>query len=272
MRNTLLHTLSTTLALLLCVAPALAWGPTGHRIVGDLAQRQLTPQAAATVADLLRGESEPNLAGVANWADSLRQSDPARFKLTQGWHYDDFPRGDCNYVPPRDCPGGNCVIEAISAQEKILADTAQPRQARIDALKFLVHFVGDLHQPFHALGVGHGGNDVPVSVFGSETCGNYPCNLHSVWDGSLIAHRALDDAHYLQVLNELIQKNDWASRPAGGPAEWAMQSHDLGNAALVPEHGIIDESYYRAQLPIVEQRLSLAGLRLAAILNEVLTQ
>jgi hypothetical protein len=126
---------------LLCPAIASAWGPDGHRIVGDLAQRQLTPQAAATVADLLRGESEPSLAGVANWADTLRQSDPDRFKRTQKWHYDDFPRGDCDYVPPRDCPDGNCVTEQIPAQAMILADTTQPRRPRVDALNILEHYV-----------------------------------------------------------------------------------------------------------------------------------
>ena len=72
------------------------------------------------------------------------------------------------------------------------------------------------------------------------------------------------------MLRELIAKNSWETAPAGTPAEWAMQSHDLGKAALLPPHGSVDEAYYRAQIPIVDQRLALAGVRLAAALNEVL--
>ena len=74
-----------------------------------------------------------------------------------------------------------------------------------------------------------------------------------------------------RVLRDLIAKNQWDARPAGAPAEWAMQSHDLGKAALLPPHGRVDEAYYRAQIPIVEQRLALAGVRLAVLLNEALT-
>ncbi len=286
MRNTLLHTLSTTLALLLCVAPALAWGPTGHRIVGDLAQRQLTPQAAATVADLLRGESEPNLAGVANWADSLRQSDPARFKLTQGWHYDDFPRGDCNYVPPRDCPGGNCVIEAISAQEKILADTAQPRQARIDALKFLVHFVGDIHQPLHAgYADDKGGNGYQISlrtdippqdyVRKDYVDGVMGTNLHAVWDYYITASHDADSHHYADELAARMSVDTAApsdeTGAAGESKDWALESCRITKAeSLYPEGHKLDAVYLEKMRPLAERRLIQAGHRLAALLNTAL--
>ncbi len=258
--------------------PLHAWGAQGHRLVALLATERLTPAARRNVEALLGPES---LADVASWADRYLEGNRQTFY----WHFLNIPPDATSYDRDRDCPlqpgvvkgergdtWRDCAVDRILYNRERLADTTLDRADRAIALKFLVHFVGDLHQPFHALGVGHGGNDVHVSVFGSETCGNYPCNLHSVWDGSLIAHRALDDAHYLQVLNELIQKNDWASRPPGGPAAWAMQSHDLGNAALLPEHGVVDEAYYVKHIPIVDQRLSLGGLRLAALLNEVLTQ
>ena len=255
-----------------------AWGAQGHRLVALLATERLTPAARRNVESLLGPES---LADVSSWADRYLDGNYQTFF----WHFLNIPPDATSYDRDRDCPrqpgvvaGGrgdtwrDCAVDRILYNKTRLADTMLDRADRAIALKFLVHFVGDLHQPFHALGVGHGGNDVHVSVFGSETCGNNPCNLHSVWDGSLIAHRNLDDAHYMQALNELIRQNGWASRPAGGPAEWAMQSHDLGNAALLPEYGVVDEAYYRAQIPVVDQRLSLGGLRLAALLNEVLTQ
>jgi nuclease S1 len=266
--------------MILAFAPAAgirAWGGQGHRLVASLAAERLTPLARRNVAWLLGPES---LADVSSWADRYVEGNFQTFY----WHFLNIPPEATGYDRDRDCPRQpgvaagargdtwrDCAVDRILYNKARLADPTLDRADRAVALKFLVHFVGDLHQPFHALGVGHGGNDVPVSVFGSDTCGNNPCNLHGVWDGALIAHRALDDAHYLPVLRDLIAANGWGAQPAGTPAEWAMQSRDLGNAALLPAHGNADETYYRAQIPVVERRLALAGVRLAAVLNEVLT-
>ena len=271
---------------LLCAAPALAWGPEGHRIVGDLAQRQLTPQAAAAVAELLRGESEPTLAGVANWADTLRQDDPARFKRTQSWHYDDFPRGDCHYVAPRDCRNGNCVIEAIIAQRQILADPRQSRQARIDALKFLVHFVGDIHQPFHAgYADDRGGNGYQISLRTDIQPQAYArdhyingvqgTNLHAIWDYYILASHRSDAAHYASELAAQTRRNTRApaeeTNTAGGPADWAMEScRIIAAESLYPEGHILDARYLDKMRPLAERRLIQAGHRLAALLNAAL--
>lgn len=256
--------------------PVGAWGAQGHRLVALLAAERLTPVARRNVVWLLGPES---LADVSSWADRFVDGNFQTFF----WHFLNIPPDATSYDRDRDCPlqpgvtkGGrgdtwrDCAVDRILYNKARLADVTLDRADRAIALKFLVHFVGDLHQPFHALGVGHGGNDVPVSVFGSESCGNYPCNLHGVWDTSLIAHRGLDDAGYLPVLRELVARSGWAAAPAGTPAEWAMQSHDLGNAALLPPHGAVDEAYYRAQIPSVDRRLAEAGVRLAAVLNEIL--
>jgi len=254
-----------------------SWGGQGHRLVALLAAERLTPLTRRNVTWLLGPET---LADVSSWADQYLVGNYQTFY----WHFVNIPPESSSYDRDRDCPRQpgvgadtrgdrwrDCAVDRILYNKERLADTTLDRADRAIALKFLVHFVGDLHQPFHALGVGHGGNDIPVSVFGSDTCGNYPCNLHGVWDGGLIAHRALNDAQYLLVLRDLIAKNRLEARPAGTPAEWAMQSHDFGKAALLPPHRPVDEAYYRAQIPIVEQRLALAGVRLAALLNEVLT-
>jgi hypothetical protein len=275
------------LATLLLPALALAWGPEGHRIVGDLAQRELTPQAAAAVADLLKGEPEPTLAGVASWADTLRQNDPPRFKQTQGWHYDDLPRGDCHYVTLRDCPNGNCVTAAIDAQRKVLSDPAQPRQARIDALKFLVHFVGDIHQPFHSGPADDkGGNTFQISLTTSIAPQSYArdqyvngvqgTNLHAVWDYYIIANHDTDAAHYATALATRARSND-ARAPAdetgtaGGPVAWAEEScRIIAGESLYPADHKLDTVYLEAKRPIAERRLMQAGHRLAATLNAAL--
>jgi hypothetical protein len=261
----------------LAAARAHAWGAQGHRLVALIATERLTPVARQNVVWLLGPQT---LADVSSWADRYREDNNQTFY----WHFLNIPPEATSYDRDRDCPRQpgvtagsredrwrDCAVDRILYNKERVADRTLDRADRAVALKFLVHFVGDLHQPFHALGVGRGGNDVLVSIFGEESCGSLPCNMHMVWDGSLIAHRNLDDEKFMTALRDQIEKNRWASRPVGTPADWAMQSHDLGNAALLKPHGNADEAYYRTQIPNVEQRLALGGLRLAAVLNETLT-
>ena len=144
--------------------------------------------------------------------------------------------------------------------------------------------IGDLHQPFHALGVGRGGNDVRVRVFGQTGCGpstplkagnaparSSPCNLHSVWDSRLIARRNLDDPSFVGVLQEVIANKGFGSQPPGTPQQWAEQSFKLAKEALVTPDTNIDEAYFRRHIAVIEDRLALGGIRLAAVLNKVLT-
>ena len=135
-----------------------------------------------------------------------------------------------------------------------------------------MHLIGDLHQPFHALGVERGGNGIRVSVFGSANCRYddgtpHPCNLHGVWDTALIAHRQLSDRLYVAELEGQIKQRGWDAPATGSPAEWAMESHALAKAALLPDKGVVDEAYFRARIAAVDERLALGGLRLAAALN-----
>ena len=156
-----------TLALLLLLAgspAAQAWSALGHRLVGELAQRHLAPATQREVARLLAGAPDPTLAGIADWADDLRDSNPPRFRATARWHYVNLGP-DCDYLPPRDCAGGQCVVAAIARQQAILADRSQPVPDRRDALAFLVHLVADAHQPLHAGGRDDkGGNRFQVSL------------------------------------------------------------------------------------------------------------
>ena len=254
------------LATLLWPALALAWGPTGHRIVGELAQRQLSAQAAAAVADLLRDEPEPTLAGVANWADQLRQVDPDLAKRTSRWHFIDVAPGGCDYVPARDCPGDNCVIAAIDNQLQVLRDRNRPRAVRIQALKFVVHFIGDVHQPLHAGNrADRGGNDFQVNYHGRGT------NLHAVWDSLILDGQASTPADYAARLATTPVAASATQVDAGAAQRWARESCMATDAdALYPPKHVIDDAYLDAHRALAEQRLRLAGARLAAELNATL--
>jgi nuclease S1 len=254
------------LAALLWPALALAWGPEGHRIVGELAQRQLDPQARAAVAELLRGEPEPTLAGVANWADELRDADPDQYRRTSRWHYVNFRSDDCSYVPARDCRGGDCVIAAINDQLRMLGDRTQPRASRVQALKFVVHFIGDVHQPFHAGGRDdRGGNDFQISYHGQGS------NLHAVWDTLILQGQAPSPAAYAARLATTPVAPAAIRIDPEAAQRWAQEScHAIDADALYPPTHTINDAYLNAHRALAEQRLRLAGARLAAELNATL--
>ncbi|HEX8030544.1 MAG TPA: S1/P1 nuclease [Vicinamibacterales bacterium] len=259
-----------------------AWGAQGHRLVGLIAAARLTPVAKQNVAWLLDGQT---LADVSSWADSITGEQVQ----TSYWHYLNIPPEAGGYDRDRDCPQQpgtaagsrndrwrDCVVDRIAYWEERLGNAKLDRADRATALKFIVHFIGDLHQPFHALGVGRGGNDVHVRVFGQSDCSTdparpSPCNLHSVWDSRLISRRNVDDGAYTAVLTKLIADKRWASQPAGSPSQWAEQSFRLAKEALVKPDTNIDESYFRRHITVIDERLSLGGLRLAADLNRILT-
>jgi len=279
----------------LVVTPtAFAWSHLGHWLVGDLAQPLLTPAAQQQVAQLLQGEPVPTLAGVASWADELRGSDSDLARKTSKWHYVDLDPERCDYQPPRDCPGGNCVIAAIDAQRQILADTAQPPEARRDALKFLVHFIGDVHQPLHAGarqmsegGDDAGGNKYQVSLRTAVAPegrgarkqvagGPIPTNLHTVWDYYELESAILSPERYAAQLRQGGMA-PVAPEALGSPADWAVESCKGINAqGLYPrdEDGgwqhKVGGAYLDAKRPYAEARVRLAAERLAAVLNQAL--
>ncbi len=254
------------LATLLWPLLAGAWGPHGHRIIGELAQRQLTPRAAAAVADLLRDEPEPTLAGVANWADELRASDPDFARRTARWHYVNIHSLDCDYDPVRDCRDGNCVVAAIDAQLRVLGDRSQPRASRVQALKFVTHFIGDEHQPFHAGNRDdRGGNDFQVSFHGHGS------NLHALWDNTILPRQASNPAGYAARLAATPVAAVDARVGAGSVQRWAEESCRAIDAnTLYPPAHIVDDAYLDAHRALADQRLRLAGARLAAELNATL--
>ena len=272
---------AAAVAIVIVTSSVIGWSGQGHRLVGLIAAERLTPQARAEVRRLLDGHT---LADVANWADTIRSDQ----QQTYGWHFLNIPPDASGYDRDRDCPRAagvaegsrsdrwrDCVVDRILFWEQRLADVKLDRADRATALKFLVHFVGDLHQPFHTLGVGRGGNDVNVRVFGDANCAEdgekpFPCNLHAVWDGRLIARRNLDDRTYVARLQKLIADKRLGSQQAGTPAKWAEQSWHLAKEALVTPGANIDEAYYQRNIAVLDVQIALAGVRLAAVLNRSL--
>jgi nuclease S1 len=259
---------TSAVALVCCIAVASVetWGPQGHRLVAMVAANHLTPAARQNVRSLLGHQT---LADVAVWADAY----VADHRETAPWHYVNIPANGSAYVSSRDCPRGDCVVDRIRDNHARLADRSLGQSARAMALRFVVHFVGDLHQPFHAIGVERGGNGIPIAVFGSSTCGRgdpsrSSCNLHGLWDSELIGHRRLRDGAYAAELERRIKTRRLAA--SGSAAGWAMESNALARAAMLPAGGEAGEAYYRAHIATIDERLALGGLRLAQLLNDAL--
>ncbi|MBB1473715.1 MULTISPECIES: S1/P1 nuclease [unclassified Luteimonas] len=247
---------------------ALAWSAEGHRIVARIAEAGLSPAARVEVDRLLEGEADPTLAGIAAWADELRDTDPEAAKASARWHFVNF-QGRCAFDAATDCAGNDCVIGAINRNYLLLAQHGRADGERRDALKFLVHFVGDAHQPLHAgLRDDAGGNRHQVNYKGDGS------NLHRIWDGTILERRGLKSRAYAA---ELLARAPLAQDPtlqSQTPAlDWALESCRIIEAGDVyPPEGrrVLGDTFLDARLPIVEERLRKAGARLAAMLNHAL--
>ena len=263
--------------LLLVTTYAFPWGRQGHRLVALVAGDHLTAVAAENVAALLGRET---MADVASFGDDYRTDHPE----TAPWHFVDIPGNEKGYVKERDCPlpvvGGrpdvaskwrDCAVDRIAYFIELLKDPAVDNKQKTFALKMLIHLIGDLHQPLHAMGDARGGNQIRVMAFGSQQCGSYACNLHGVWDVDMIEHHRLDEKKYLAMLEADIAKNDLTKKPVGTPIAWANASHRAAVEAWVPNGGVIGKEYYESEIATVDRELEFGGLHLADVLNNVFT-
>ncbi|HEY0329888.1 MAG TPA: S1/P1 nuclease [Rhodopseudomonas sp.] len=270
---------STFLLTLLVAAPvsqAWAWGQEGHSIIAEIAQRRLTPQATAQVSEVLgTGHS---LASVGSWADDVRDARPQ----TYNWHFVDIPIALNAYDVVRDCTNdpakGDCVVAELDRLKNDLR--CAPDDLKIEALKFAVHFVGDVHQPLHTVLEERGGNGVQVDVFMAGLTCTGTCqpvhahsNFHAAWDTGLIMKTVWDWGAYVDRLETGWLTSAEAQAPgidAGTTADWAIETHKAAQTVwnLVPASKVLDDSYYTLILPILDRQLGVAGLRLARFLNE----
>lgn len=242
-------------------APALAWGATGHRVTGAVADHYLSGVARAQIELLLGTES---LAQAATWPDDMR-SDPAEFwqKTASPFHFVTVPAGR-THIEVGAPPEGDAVT-ALARFAQVLRDPNASLADRRLALRFTIHIIGDLHQPLHAGRPGdRGGNDVKVSWFGE------PTNLHSVWDSKMIDSRQLSHSELAAWLAGAITPDEVIAWSNPDPEAWIAESVALREtvypAGLNPKLSY-DYAYRHGEA--VDGRLSRAGVRIAAYLNKL---
>lgn len=240
---------------------AAAWGASGHRITGEIAEEHLSGLARAEIRRILGDES---LAEASTWADEMR-SDPDPFWAVTAnpWHYVTVPPGT-TYVEV-GAPKEGDAYTALQRFAEVLRDPTAPLEDRQLALRFTIHIIGDLHQPLHAgNGSDRGGNDFEVTYSGEST------NLHSVWDSRLVKPNLsyLEHARWLSRTIGPQQVIDWWNPD---PLTWIAESAQLRDT-IYPEEPTLDNSYFRAHEPTAELRLKQAGIRMAAYLSEIFAQ
>jgi hypothetical protein len=239
-----------TFSLLASTPLACAWGCKGHQVVALIAESHMTPHAREVALSILNAAPiDPNLprycgpsgldpfADGSTWPDDIRKIRPE----TAPWHFIDIPRGAPKSDLARYCaPVTGCVTSALTEQIRILRDPSAGAEAKADALRFVIHFVGDIHQPLHAITNNDlGGNCVPVTFFGrapaesSPGSGVFNPNLHEVWDVEIIEHFSPGQSSS-QVANDLDQEFGaripaWQKQPADFAA-WAWESHQLAES------------------------------------------
>lgn len=300
---------------LVSAVPAFPWGCEGHRIVALIALEQMNPRARAAAAQLLEGQpvdpalrrfcppsNLPTLADLSSWADDVRN----QRKETAGWHFIDIPLNAKRTTMAEDCPASGCVTSAIRWQVEVLRSTSAGKHEKAEALMFLVHFVGDLHQPLHAAdNDDRGGNCVAVAFFDhqpetSDSTQYYRPNLHGVWDTDLLdqVSHGQDAPTFAAALRSEFASDmkRWLRQPVNVDA-WTWESHtvavkivygklprkippkpprpvescadhDIGKR-MYDLHEEIDERYLRSASPVIRRQLARAGTRLAAMLNEI---
>jgi nuclease S1 len=275
---------------LLLARGALAWGPEGHRMVGEIAERYLNLKAQSRVLDLLEADrmADGQLSGrytlgdVANWADEIKDTEWG--KRRGSWHYDDVPLCEAaDYA--KYCRSGRCASAQLARQIEILGnERARPGQ-RTEALKWVVHIVGDIHQPLHAANRGdRGGNRVQVSFFGERDNPPYgTLNLHAVWDVSMVRRLVADRGGERSIASAAIADSDRNAWEKGSISGWIGESHRIARDIVYPLLPVvascsskivsvvaIDQTYYAKAAPVIEIQIRKAGVRLARVLNETL--
>lgn len=230
-----------------------AWGSKGHQIIARIASQRLSDRARKGVADLLNGQS---LESVSTWAD-LRGPHSAV-------HLVPIPLASKSYEPKQVCPEDRCLIEAIKKHRSTLEEPKRAVADRIEALKYLVHLIGDLHQPFHcADNRDSQGLQIKVRFNGRST------NLHEIWDMDMIEKARLTTDQYARQLGNtgtVAQSSYNVSR--GTIVDWALESNKLATSAHVAG-GDLGDKYYGDNKQVVDGQLYKAGVRLANILNDV---
>ena len=253
-------------ALFICLF-LVSWGETGHRTVGRIAESHLTPEAKSAISALLRGQS---LADVSTYADEIK-SDP-EYKYTASWHYINLPAGlnyesFRNFVIHDQQPNIYSVlltdINYLKNPSTIKAGPNRIKGVEAYLVKWVVHLVGDMHQPMHvSRAEDRGGNSIQVRFDNNYT------NLHALWDYDMIDKQRLS---YQQIAKEYdtatpAQISKWQHDKI---MLWLFESYQISTILYTEaeKNNDFDNAYYQEHLPVVKRRIDQAGIRLAGILN-----
>lgn len=246
---------------LLCSVSVFGWGQTGHRISGEIAEQFLTEEAKTAIKALIGPES---LAEASTYADEMRSA-PDEFwqKTANPYHYVTL-KNDPHYHSS-DCPPQGDAVSALNSFTATLRNPDSSREDKQLALRFIVHIIGDLHQPLHVSSAARqdkGGNMIKVSFFRDDS------NLHRVWDSALIDHQQLSYSEFAGWLSNKItaeQAKEWSVTK---PEVWIHESATL-RASVYPERPELSWQYIYDHTPTVKLRLQQAGVRIAAYLNAI---
>ena len=248
---------------------AFAWGREGHQIIVILAEHYMRPETATHMRELLSPES-PEEASV--WADEYRKDR----RETGPWHYIDIPLADSKIDLARECPNGDCVIVKTEQFLTVLKDPNADKDAKAQALKFVIHFVGDLHQPLHDEDNNDKGGNTRLVQLGSHVPPpGLTDNLHWLWDTGLIERINSNDQALAEIIRLKITDADLTAWAQGGVADWILEAHRLAQTAAYQGLGnanpaVITPEYERQADQVIETQLARAGVRLAFLLNNAL--
>lgn len=239
----------------------MAWGKTGHRVVGYVAQQHLSTKANDNINKIL---SSYSLEMSGNYLDFIKADTATAYKLMSSWHYVSIPNGKRyeDIVPSKDG-------DAIWAIETIIEELKTKKFKIVAneefAIMALVHLVGDLHQPLHVgLAEDKGGNTIKVEWFGE------PTNLHHVWDSEIIDDQQLSYTEFGNHINRGVDATQVTTWQSTTVRDWAHESQDLRAACYdFGDYVNLRYDYSYRHLATVEQRLEQAGVRLAGVLNEL---
>jgi hypothetical protein len=242
-------------------SPVLAWGNVAHRAIAAVSEQHLTPETAKEVRRLLALEGAANLADVVMWADQIRRQEiPGTPDHDVG-----IPLDAEGYDAARDCQT-RCIVGAIPFYLKILTDRSRPDNERLEALKYVAHLVGDVHQPLHASQDGGG----QMVVWDNKTV-----YLHILWDVTILAGTYPNP----DLLAPVIARRFRPLTVCGSADQWANESHHIAKtfvfSALGSDHRPpikISDDYAGKALPMIEERVTLAAMRLSCVLNNALDQ
>jgi len=276
------------LSLIIIVAAAelvSAWGALGHATIAFTASNFVAPGTKTFFQNLLNDTTTSYLASVASWADSYRYTKGGAF--SEPYHFidaKDTPPGSCGVNYTRDCDSKGCVVSAITNYTARISDASLSEEERYIAAKFIIHFVGDIHQPLHDENLDLGGNEIPVNF------SSIPTNLHAIWDTNmpekLIGGYSLTLAHsWATTLTASIQGGTYKSEaaswlddiditdPKSTSLKWAEEANKYV-CSTVLKGGVsavkgkeLDGSYYDAAVPVFELQIARAGYRLAKWLD-----